>query len=119
MGFFRYSISAIVYSVIDEMVSQDINNSIQDRDRVAAFISSQHRRMPLYLKLPFALSVIAFNFYPVFKLKRPFHLMQNDLRRMQIGLWRLSRIGFLRNFVRFFDSFTILAWYSIYEKHIE
>lgn len=82
------------------------------KDASARFVGGQCTRLPDYLRLPFRFLILVFGLWPLMYSGRPFHLLSQEKRVRQVRAWRSSRLGFRRDFMKFFDSFVVFAWYS-------
>jgi hypothetical protein len=73
---------------------------------------SQHAHMPDYLRFPFKCVVLLFDACGFLHTGRPFHRLSHERRWRVIRTWQRSRLGFRRDFIRFFLTLTVFAWYS-------
>jgi hypothetical protein len=79
---------------------------------VATFVLAQHRRMPDYLRLPFWCLTLLFDAWSLPLTGRPFHRASAAQRSRQLRAWKSSRLGFRRDFIKFYESLALFAWYS-------
>ncbi len=68
--------------------------------------------MPDYLRLPFRVLTLVFDFWPMPLAGRPFHRLPHNRRLHQIRAWRNSALGFRQNLVKFFETLIVWGWYS-------
>jgi choline dehydrogenase-like flavoprotein len=76
------------------------------------FILTQQAQMPDYLRAPMKLAALGFDVFGLASCGKRFHRQSPDKRARQIAAWKNSRIGFQRDFIRYFESLTTLALYS-------
>ena len=108
-NFFAKTIRAFVEAVIFDI---DPNYEIQTVDNAAIFILSVHKSMqPLYR---FGLIVIAAIFYAYALIRTGKSFSRLDkAKRMRLMLqWLDGPFGFMRDFIRFFLTMTILFYYD-------
>jgi hypothetical protein len=82
------------------------------RDAVIRFVVDQGGRMPDFLRYPFKCLVLIFGAWPLLLKGRLFHRLSLEQRAQQVRAWRNSRISFRRDFIKFYETFVIFAWYS-------
>jgi hypothetical protein len=68
--------------------------------------------MPDYLRYPFKCLVLIFGAWPLLLKGRLFHSLSPDQRARQVCAWRNSRLNLCRDFIKFYETFVIFAWYS-------
>jgi hypothetical protein len=68
--------------------------------------------MPDYLRLPFRCLTLLFDAWALPLTGRPFHCASAAQRLRQVRAWRSSRLGFRRDFIKFYESLALFAWYS-------
>jgi hypothetical protein len=114
---FSATVSALVYSLIDEHcpaagpIDRALNN------RVVQFILDQHGRMPDYLRLPLVLLTVVFDLSSIPRHFRRFHRLSPELRRQQIRTWKQSRLSVRRDLMRFYDTLAVFGWYAQVEEN--
>jgi hypothetical protein len=81
-------------------------------DAATRFVLEQCERMPDYMRLPFKTLTMAFDMAAILNTGRPFHSLPLEHRRRQIQSWRGSAVGVRRDFIKFYETFATLAWYS-------
>lgn len=79
---------------------------------VTAFVTAQRGRLAAWLRWPVLLATGVFSLAGLRHGGRPFHRLRPDVRARQIAAWRASRLGPLRDFVRFYESLAVLALYA-------
>lgn len=68
------------------------------------FIDWQLTQMPDYLHLPFKILTCLFGVWICFFYFRPFHKLDYVTRSRILAVWRNSRIGVRRDFIRFYET---------------
>jgi hypothetical protein len=109
---FHATVSALVYSLIEERCRDAAVKDPAENNRVVRFILDQHRRMPDYLRLPLKLLTVAFDLWSVPRHLQRFHGLPHDLRWRQVQSWKRSRFGVRRDLIRFYESLAVFGWYA-------
>ncbi len=81
------------------------------------FILTQQAQMPDYLRAPMKLAAAGFDLSGLARGGKRFHQQSPGRRARQIAAWKNSRVGFQRDFIRYFESLTTLALYSRIGEH--
>lgn len=112
---FVNTVSAFCYTVLHEEPRQLTQCCHRDvsMNVVTNFVLDQHARMPDYLRHPFFVLTLIFNLAGFVHGGSLFHRMDRACRQRQIESWRNSKIGVLRDFVRFHESLAVFCWYSM------
>jgi hypothetical protein len=103
---------ALVESIILDRCPEAGGGMSPFRDAVIRFNLDQCERMPDYLRYPFKCLTLVFGAWPLLLKGRSFHRLSREERARQVRAWRESRLGFRRDFIKFFETFVIFAWYS-------
>jgi hypothetical protein len=109
---FAATISALCYSILDEMEPPSDPIDYTRRNKVVRFALDQHTRMPDLFRAPVIMVALLFSVHAFLKTGVPYHRQGPPLRRVQVLAWKASRLGFKRDFVRLFESLSRLAWFS-------
>jgi hypothetical protein len=109
---FENTVSAICYSLC-----QKWNEGREERlglpyNDVARFVLVQYSQMTDYLRIPMMIATLLFNLTGFVWGKSMFYRMANSNRTVMIASWKRSPIGFCRDFIRFFESLSVLPFYS-------
>lgn len=75
------------------------------------FIRTQQAQLPDYLRAPMKLVAWLFD-HGGWPFLMAFHALPPEARARRIAAWKNSRMGFARDFIRYFESLTTLALYS-------
>jgi hypothetical protein len=86
-----------------------------DTGVIAAEIIDQQGRIPDYLRLPLHTVTIIFDWSGILSGGRRFQAKDTAGKIAQLEHWKYSRIGFCRNFIRFYDSLFLLI--ALQEEH--
>lgn len=90
--------------------------SPQDRRRVEAdvvrYVEGQIAGMPSFLKVPFLAMCGLFSLTAALRYGRSFAHLNDDRKRAWSGVWALSRIIPMRDFIKLVRSCALLAWYD-------
>jgi hypothetical protein len=109
---FESTVSAICYELAR---SQDCGVAAIDRapyNDVAAFVLAQWNRMPRFLAWPLRFATIVFAATGILSGGGLFHRLPPNRRGVLVDSWRNSFLGPCRDLIRFYQSLTILAFYS-------
>jgi hypothetical protein len=87
---------------------QDVGIEIPDNDAIAAEIIGAQQRMPDYMRTPMYLLTWLFDMFGIVLTGRRFQKLGQGQKIRCINAWRNSRMGFCRNFVRFYESLFLL-----------
>lgn len=79
---------------------------------VTAFTASQVGALPEFLRYPYRLALVAFEWLAVLRYGRPFVALDAERRRAWVDLWAESPLGATRNFVKLIRSCALLAFYD-------
>jgi len=109
---FSATISALCYSILDELEAPSGPIDYTRRNNVVRFALEQHARMPDFVRAPVAVVTLLFSLHGFLKTGVPYHRHSSALRRVHLRSWKVSRFGFKRDFVRLFESLTSFGWFS-------
>jgi len=77
-------------------------------DDIAAGVSAQQKLLPDYLPLPITILTCLFEIAGL-RYGGRFSKRSKESQQRQMLAWKQSRIGLCRNFVRFYESLTLLV----------
>ena len=112
---FDSTVIALVHSLIRLNCPVNPYNPSRFENEVVNFVLLQKQKMSNYLQWSMNILILYFILYSIVRWYKSFHRLNPNLRQLQIVAWRSSRLGIFRDFVRFFESLTLLGWYSFYE----
>ncbi|MFO7718808.1 MAG: hypothetical protein R6W85_00020 [Gillisia sp.] len=109
-----------VFGIIDALIA-DFKTAGRDTarpiiEKTSLFVLSRHSNMPDYLRLPFRALTLIFDSAPILTHGRPFHRLSGTLRKQIVKKWKSSSISFKNDFIRFFETLGIFAFYSYKER---
>lgn len=110
---FRETVSALCHALVEERCLAGAGSAAPEANAVVQFVLAQHARMPDFLKTPLVVLTVVFDLHCVLKHGVPFRRLDCDHRIQHVRDWRLSRLGFRRDFVRLFESLAVLGWHSM------
>lgn len=111
----------------DKTVSALVHTSASAHDRspsvrhagpyhvLTEFVSAQVARMTAPLRLPMWLATCGLSVLALLTEGAPFHRLPESRRRRLLDRWRTSRVGPLRDVIRFYDSLTVIALHGLDE----
>ncbi len=106
------TILALTEALVQERCSRRVTNPQGLTLKVVRFVTDQQTRMPDYLRLPLRGLTILFRASASIRFGRPFHKLSHEKRWRQIRAWKRSPLGFQRDFVKFFETIIVFAWYA-------
>ena len=109
---FSATISALCYSILDELEAPSGPIDYTRRNQVVRFALEQHARMPDFLRAPVMTVTLLFSLHGFLKTGVPYHRHSPASRRVHLLSWKVSRLGFKRDFVVLFESLSKFAWFS-------
>jgi hypothetical protein len=113
---FESIVSALAYSIVREQCGIHVSGREIELNRVVEFVLGQRARMPDLLGLPMMILTMLFNLQALIFHGAAFNRLDHDHRWEHILAWRNSRIGARRDLIRFYESLSVLAWYSFREE---
>jgi hypothetical protein len=113
---FESTVSALVYSLVHERCAGAAPTGRFIDNDVVRFVVAQQGRTPDYLRLLLRVVALVFDAWPLLMTGKPFHRLAPEARGRQIEAWRNSRLGPLRNFIRYYEGLAVFGWYSLCEE---
>ena len=113
---FQHTVSALVYSLVRDRCADEKHPELFLNNKVVRFVIAQHRRTPDYMRLPLRLITLIFDAWPLPTCGRLFHRLPPENRIRQIERWRASRIGAMRDFIRYYEGLAVFGWYAFYHE---
>lgn len=114
---FGATLSALVYTLAQEC-SPGLRSRPFVENRVVRFVAAQHAQTPDFLRLPLRVLTLVFDAWPLLTTGRTFHRLAPEARGRQIAGWRASRLGFRRDFVRYYEGLAVFGWYACLDSHV-
>jgi hypothetical protein len=109
---FQATVSAIVYTILRDRFQPGGTSHDFPHNRAVRFVLEQHGRMASYLRWPFVILTLAFDWSSLPRHGRCFHRLTPADRSKKVAAWRNSPLMICRDFVRFYDSLVVFYWYS-------
>ena len=115
---FRHTISALVYSLVNERCADREENRVSLKNEVARFVLAQYLRTPDFMRFALRALTIVFDLWPLLTHGRPFHRLAPKIRMQQIDRWRSSRFGVMRDLVRYYEGLVVFGWYALRDERL-
>ena len=109
---FEHTVSALCYSIIHQRCQQAASASTFPHNQVVRFVLRQHRRMPDFLQFPIRFLTLLFDLWGIIQAGSLFHRQPHSQRWRQIESWKQSSLGICRDFIRVYESLTLVYFYS-------
>ena len=109
---FKQCVLGITETLISGLDGARDDASGPQLEKISLFIFSQHANMPDYLRLPLKILTLLFDAMPILAHGHVFHRLSEARRRRIVERWKNSRWAFRRDFIRFFETLGLFAWYS-------
>jgi len=84
-------------------------------DHIGKYLSGQVNALPDFLRFPFKVLTVLFDWAPLLKWGRTFHGCPLHLRQRHLIAWKDSALGPLNDLVHFYESLTMLAYYDFHQ----
>ena len=108
----RHTVAAIVECLVPSVPVVAPETRAAVLADVVGFVSAQIAAMPEFLRLPYGVAMIGFEWLPVLRWGRPFVALDAERRAGWLALWSNAGIGPMRNFVKLIRSCALLAYYD-------
>lgn len=112
MKFLDVTISALVHAVAVQHDTSPLVAHGESYGPIADFAVGQVAHMTSPLRLPMRLATMGLSVLALVSAGAWLHRLPVERRRRLIGRWRSSRIGAIRDVIRFYDSLTVLSLYG-------
>ena len=109
---FHNTVSALAYAIAQPRAEEGRPDLQPPYNDVTQFILQQHARMAGFLQTPLMAATLGFDAMGILGAAHRFHKLSPEARLRQVEAWRDSKLGFKRDLARYFESLTVLAWYS-------
>jgi hypothetical protein len=113
MNYFNKTVSALVHTIAAEHDRSPAVRHPGPYLGVTEFVTAQVAGMSAPLRLPMRLATCGLSVLALVTTGKPFHGLPEPRRRRLVNRWRTSRIGPVRDVVRFYDSLTAIALYGL------
>jgi choline dehydrogenase-like flavoprotein len=105
---FERAVTALCHSFIRERYGARAGEPGPAWERMVRFVLDQQARMPDYLRLPFAMATLAFDYGALLTSGRPFYRLAPERRWTHIE--RARRLGPFGDLVRFYEGLSVFAF---------
>jgi len=107
---FLDAVSALVYSTIRERCGDSGDGTAFPHNRVVRYVLAQHADLPDWMRWPLRLLTVGLDGWTLLNTGRPLHRLDHAERWRRMERWRRSRLGPLRNLLRFYESLAVFGW---------
>jgi hypothetical protein len=115
---FRYTVSALTYSLVHDRCADEAENGVFLENDVARFVLAQYLRTPDCMRFALGALTIVFDLWPLLIHGRPFHRLAPEIRLRQIDRWRSSRFGVMRDLIRYYEGLVVFGWYAFRDERL-
>jgi hypothetical protein len=112
---FAAAVSALTYSFVRERCRAAGESAPSTANRVARYVLACHADLPDYMRFPLRIATVALDASTLPATGKPLHLLSHEERWRRIERWRSSRLGPVRNVLRFYEGLAVFGWYG--ERH--
>lgn len=113
MNFLDVTISALVHAVASGHDSSPAVRHGRPYHPVAEFAVGQVAHMTAPLRLPMRVATMGLSMLALVSTGSWLHRLPVERRRRLVDRWRNSRVGAIRDVIRFYESLTVLSLYSL------
>lgn len=113
MTFLDATISALVHAIASGHDASPVVTYRGPYGPVAAFAAGQVAHMTAPLRLPMRIATVGLSVLALVSTGSWLHRLPVERRRRLVDRWRSSRIGAIRDVIRFYDSLAVLSFFSL------
>lgn len=106
------TVAAVVESLLPSVPTLEAGVRAAVVADVVRFVSSQIAALPDFLRAPYGLALVGFEWLPVLRYGRPFGALDDTRRAAYLAFWSEAPIGAMRNVVKVIRSCALLAYYD-------
>ena len=106
------TVSGLAYSFAREYEAADRPEFHPPYNDLTRFVLHQHAQLPDYLRAPMRFATLGFDLLGYLQTGQAFHASSPTARARQIAAWKKSRLGFQRDFIRYYESLSTFALYN-------
>lgn len=104
--------SALVYSTLTERCGAATDGDRFPHNGIVEGVLAQYAALPDYLRPPLRWATVMLDASTLPRSGRPFHGLEHPERWRRMETWRASRLGPLRDLLRFYESLAVFGWYE-------
>jgi len=88
---------------------------------VTRYVASQIQGMPGFLRLPYQVALVAFDWLALLRYARPFHRLRADQQFLYLGVWSDGPLAPMRDFIKLIRSTGLLVYFDhpLVLQHLE
>ncbi len=115
---FRSVVSALTYSFVEQHHAGFADNYPPSaRNAMAQRVLAHHQGASHIVRLPLFLLTLVFDWWSIVMTGSRFHRLDPARRGRRIARWKNSRIGVLRDFVRFYETLSLMSLLSFEDRY--
>ncbi len=103
---------AIVSLIIPMFPDLDAETRARVERDVTRYVASQIQQMPRFLRLPYKVAVVAFDWLALPRHARVFRRLPPELQSGYLERWSEARLGPMRDFVKLIRSSALLVYFD-------
>ena len=108
----RAVLRAIVTLIIPAYPDLDAATRAAVEIDVTRYVASQIQQMPRFLRLPYKLAVVSFDWLALLRYARPFRRLPSELQSAYLAAWSDAPLGPMRDFVKLIRSSALLVYFD-------
>jgi hypothetical protein len=89
---------------LDPVASREVE------DAVVSFVAAQIESLPPFLRIPYAVALLGFDWLAILRYGRPYVRLEDEQSRRYLRLWDQAPLGLCRDFVKLLRSCALLAY---------
>jgi hypothetical protein len=106
------TVAGIVACVVPAVPALDAAARAAALSDVTRFVHLQIRALPDFLRVPYQLALVGFDWLAVLRWGRPFRALDAERRAAWVALWSDAPLALPRSFLRLIRGCALLAWYD-------
>jgi hypothetical protein len=108
----RRVVAEIVRLLLPDYPRLDPPAQTHVRSDVTDFVMAQIGAMPSFLRVPYCVAVIGFDWLPLLRYGGRFRRLEEPARVRYLTWWSAAPVGVMRNFVKLIRSCAVLAYFD-------
>lgn len=105
-------IARLVQVLAPQYPALDVTVRAAVQHDVTAFVVAQVKSMPSFLRVPYRLALVAFDWLAVLRYRKSFVALPDDKATAYLALWSDRGLGVTRDFVKLIRSCALLAYFD-------
>ena len=112
MNVYARTVSALCYTILKKGRNETPIEQAARLNGAVDFVLGQNNRMPDFLRFPMRTMTMVFAMHAVLRRGRFFHGQESSSRWAHFQAWKDSRLGFCRDFARYYESLATVHWHA-------